>query len=435
MPAVAKAGVQMRAKLWRARGQIILVVMGLGLAQVTSGVTSAIRPQPGRDFGTRLQEAMILAVPGQVIELPEGRFELSDGLSLDVDGVILRGAGMHKTVLSFQGQRRGSEGLLIMSDQVTVEDFGIEDTRGDGIVARSVKEVTFRRVRTEWTGGPNVANGSYGIYPVQSRDILIEDSVVVGASDAGIYIGQSENVVIRGCHTEYNVAGIEIENSERVDVHQNSVAHNTGGIAVFILPNLPRKTGKQIQILDNKIWENNTPNFSPPGNAVASLAPGTGIHIIAGKVVSILRNKIGQNNTVNIAVMAYTAEFEDKEYNPFPHSILIAGNTHGESGHYPAGELGRLLRRRTGVPVPDIIWDGVVPLREWIFGAEVEERLYLNEGMDTSFANLRTMSERLFPWPVAVDRQMAEYRGTRPLPPSVRLPQDVRTGKSAARKE
>lgn len=43
----------------------------------------------------RLQEALILAEPGDEVVLGAGRYVLTDGLSLDVDGVTVRGAGMN----------------------------------------------------------------------------------------------------------------------------------------------------------------------------------------------------------------------------------------------------------------------------------------------------------------------------------------------------
>ena len=55
---------------------------------------------PGDGAQERLQEALILAEPGDEIVLETGRFDLTDGLSLDVDGVTVRGAGMHASVLS-----------------------------------------------------------------------------------------------------------------------------------------------------------------------------------------------------------------------------------------------------------------------------------------------------------------------------------------------
>ena len=44
-----------------------------------------------------------------------------------------------------------------------------------------------------------------GLYPVRTRNVLIEDSVAIGASDAGIYVGQSRDVVVRNNRAEYNV--------------------------------------------------------------------------------------------------------------------------------------------------------------------------------------------------------------------------------------
>ena len=42
-------------------------------------------------------------------------------------------------------------------------------------------------------------------------------AVAIGASDAGIY-GQSKNIIVRNSVAQYNVAGIEIENSYYADV-------------------------------------------------------------------------------------------------------------------------------------------------------------------------------------------------------------------------
>ncbi|MGC8001490.1 hypothetical protein, partial [Salmonella enterica] len=73
--------------------------------------------------------ALLDARPGDVVEMAAGRYELSDGLSLDVDGVTVKGAGPDATVLSFKGQKGAGEGLLVTSDRVTVRDLGVEDTK------------------------------------------------------------------------------------------------------------------------------------------------------------------------------------------------------------------------------------------------------------------------------------------------------------------
>jgi hypothetical protein len=94
-------------------------------------------------------------------------------------------------VLSFKGQLAGAEGLSVSASNFTIEDLAIEDAIGDALKINEGDNIVIRRVRTEWTNGPDVNNGAYGIYPVQTTNVLIEDNVAIAASDAGIYVGQS----------------------------------------------------------------------------------------------------------------------------------------------------------------------------------------------------------------------------------------------------
>src|SRR4029078_6693676 len=169
-------------------------------------------PEP--DFHKKLQLQLIQAKPGEVIELPAGKWTFDRSLSLNKSNVTIRGAGSDKTVLSFKGQVQGAEGLLInAAEHVTIEDLAIEDTKGDGLKANGCQELTIRNVRVEWTGGPDEKNGAYGLYPVQCERVLIEKSAAIGASDAGIYVGQSTQIVPRDNRAEVDVAGSESDNS------------------------------------------------------------------------------------------------------------------------------------------------------------------------------------------------------------------------------
>ena len=141
---------------------------------------------PGPLAATELQLRLIEAKPGTTITLAAGKFEIVDGLSLAVDRVTLRGAGPDATILSFAGQMTAGEGLLVTADDVRLEGFAIEDTRGDGIKSKGADRIIYRDLRVEWTGGPSEKNGAYGIYPVESQDVLIDSVTVRGASDAGI---------------------------------------------------------------------------------------------------------------------------------------------------------------------------------------------------------------------------------------------------------
>ena len=128
-------------------------------------------------------------------------------------------------------------------------------------------------------------------------DVLIEDCKVSGASDAGIYVGQSQNIVVRRNTVEKNVAGIEIENSTRADVYENLATDNSGGILVFTMPDLPTKDGRLCRVYHNKVMANNHDNFAPKGNIVATVPPGTGVMIMANDEVEVFDNTIEKNQT------------------------------------------------------------------------------------------------------------------------------------------
>ena len=314
--------------------------------------------EAGANAQERLQAALIEAKAGSIVRIGAGRFELTDGLSLDVDRVTVRGAGPDKTVLSFKGQLGAGEGLLVTSDDVVLRGFAVEDSKGDGIKSKGADRIVYKDIRVEWTGGPKATNGAYGVYPVESSDVLIDGVTVKGASDAGIYVGQSDRIIVRNSIATHNVAGIEIENSGHADVTGNLVTHNTGGILVFDLPALPRRGAGWVTVSDNKVVDNDTPNFAPKGNIVATVPTGTGVLIMAANNVTVTGNELAGHGTANIMVIAYRQPFDDKGYNPLPRHVHLAANKHGRAGFAPAMPGGAELAKALGGTLPPIFWDG-----------------------------------------------------------------------------
>jgi parallel beta-helix repeat protein len=312
----------------------------------------------GTNAQERLQGALIEAKSGDIIEIGAGRFDLTDGLSLDVDHVTIKGAGQNATILSFKGQKGAGEGLLITSDDVVLRDFAVEDSRGDGIKSKGANRIVYHDLRVEWTGGPKETNGAYGIYPVESSDVLIDGVTVKGASDAGIYVGQSKNIIVRNSVALFNVAGIEIENSYNADVHSNVAMHNTGGILIFDLPNLPQMGGHSIRVFSNRVTKNDTPNFAPKGNIVASVPTGTGIMVMANRDVHVFANALADNATTNVMVVAYKQSFTDATYNPLPRNVVVRDNEHGRAGWAPGFVGGKELAAALGGALAPIFWDG-----------------------------------------------------------------------------
>jgi parallel beta-helix repeat protein len=317
-------------------------------------------------FQRRLQTQLINAQPGDVITIPAGTHEIGRGLSLNVSGVTIRGAGMDESILSFRNQVQGAEGLLVSASDFTIEDLAIEDTRGDALKINEGSNIVIRRVRTEWTNGPDEANGAYGIYPVQTENVLLEESVAIGASDAGIYVGQSRNVIVRNNRAEYNVAGIEIENSIRADVYGNTAVNNTGGILVFDMPDLPQ-SGHSTRVYGNRIADNNTANFGAKGTPVASVPAGSGVVVNSGDRIEIFDNDIADNDTANIIISSYySTGYQGKydvadAYDPYPESIYVHGNRFSGGGGSPDGlDLQALRVAMFGFngSFPDVVWDG-----------------------------------------------------------------------------
>ena len=344
---------------------------------------------------TDVQTALIEISPGGTVAFGAGRFALRTDLSLDVDDVTIQGAGMDDTVLTFDGQTAGAQGLLVTANNFVIHDIAIEDTRGDALKVLGGDGVTIERMRVEWTAGPNETNGSYGLYPVQCKNVLIADSVVRGASDAGIYVGQSDNIIVRDNTAEDNVAGIEIENSTNADVFGNTATKNTGGILVFNLPGLEVENGAITRVYDNDINANNTENFAPSGNIVGLVPTGTGIAILAAHQVEIFGNRIGDHKSINLGVISYVPtgiEVTDPSYDQYPTAIAIHDNTLTGTSDMPTGQLGGLLISAIGelhpdppFIVPDIAWDGVVdPARTY----GPEDKICIQNNGDANFINL-----------------------------------------------
>ncbi len=313
-----------------------------------------------------LQTQFILAEPGDTITIPEGLHPIRGTLSIEgkID-LVIRGKSMDQSILSFSNQDEGAQGISITnSTNITLEGFTIQDTKGDAIKIQYTDGIVFRRVKAEWTGGPKETNGAYGLYPVQCQNVLIENSVSIGASDAGIYVGQSNDIVVRYNTAYDNVAGIEIENSNNAEVYENHSYHNTGGILIFDLPDLVQKKGGNVRVFNNLVESNNLFNFAPPGNIVGKVIPGTGVLILASSNVHVYQNTILNNKSVGTGVVSYfmTEEtIKDSLYNPYTADVHIYNNTFDRWAGLPelGYDIGKLLAVKYGRNTPDIIYDGM----------------------------------------------------------------------------
>jgi parallel beta-helix repeat protein len=373
---------------------------------------------------------LIDAKPGDVITIPAGTYHFDTSLSLNVDGVTVRGAGKDATVLDFSGQVNGAEGMLVHASDFTIEGLTLQNTKGDALKINEGQNVIIRGVRARWTGGPSTKNGAYGLYPVQIRNLLVEDSEAIGASDAGIYVGQSRNIVVRNNMVRQNVAGIEIENSTDADVHDNEATQNTGGILVFNMPNLPTP-GRATRVFHNHSYANNTANFGARGTAVASVPAGTGVIVNSNPQVEIFDNDIADNKTANVIISSYfSTGYMNKTgvaptYDPYPSAVYVYGNRFAGGGDAPDGPKLEALRVAVfGLHghISDVLWDGFVDGNKLVNGKLDPSRAICVDNGDAGVLNADGPEGFKNP---STDK--APYACTLPKLPAVEL-----TGKLAA---
>jgi parallel beta-helix repeat protein len=376
----------------------------------------------------RIQTDLILVEDGDTVHIPEGVFSIDATLSMEgKKRVVIRGAGMDRTILNFAAQSTGAEGLRVSAaEDIIIEDLTVRDAKGDAIKTMNVNGITFRRVRTDWSGKPKSSNGAYGLYPVSCSNVMIEDCVARGASDAGIYVGQSKHIIVRGCKAFENVAGIEIENSTQADVYNNEAYHNTGGILVFDLPDLPVKRGGYTRVFDNLVRDNNLANFAPKGNIVGKVPQGTGIILLAANHVEIFRNRIHNNRTVGTSINSYYItenKIRDKSYDPYPTAISVHDNEYMRKRR-PAtmrGRIGKLYRFKLkfGRNVPDIVFDGILDDKRKPVGGNYpgEDRICINANKRAGFANIDAANDFK-----NISRDLTSYICVQPSLPPVTFP-------------
>ncbi len=402
----------MKKFLWLLLFALIVLV----IVYIPASMPEYNPPRDYIDLEEEILEAFILAKDSSTIQLPEGHFLFSQSLSLDgKKHLTIKGMGMDKTILSFKGQQQGAEGIKITnSENIILEDFAIEDAAGDNLKISDTDTLTIRRIRSAWTGKVSTENGAYGIYPVLSTQVLIENCEAIGSSDAGIYVGQSQHVIIRNNKAFYNVAGIESENSSHVEIYNNQAYENTSGLLIFNLPGLT-VFGNDVKAYNNKVYNNNLKNFGVKGSIVSAVPKGTGVIIMATQNVDFYQNTIKNHKTSNLSVVSYVlfaadqdpeasslsaaaeaqgirginSNFEqDKAYNAYPGNIYIHDNTFYNNRALPtlSNDFGKLWFFKNGASIPDIAYDGILPKGTKLQDPEL--KICIQNNGDASFAYL-----------------------------------------------
>jgi len=337
-----------------------------------------------------LQSAINSMDASTTLVLGSGTFALTNQLLIRTAGAHIIGQGIDITTLDFGPvTAQVSAGVDAVGDDFLIQDLTVLDSPKDGIRVEASKGVTYRRIRATWTNASQSTNGAYGIYPVKSQNVLVENSRAENAADAGLYVGQCQHVIVRNNTVTGNVAGLEIENTQYADVYGNTAEDNTGGIVVFDLPGNPI-IGRDIRVHDNIIRNNNHVNFAA-GGTVKNIPVGTGTFAMASRRVEITHNTYQNNDTGDIALINGLAVEPDADKWMLPtatlagkfddlgllaagdgmivnfrgENIVVKDNTHSGSGTKPDVDdplkIGLLLSLQYPTdPVDSVLYDTIL---------------------------------------------------------------------------
>jgi parallel beta-helix repeat protein len=279
---------------------------------------------------------------GTTIVLGAGTFAMTNQLTLRTAGAHLIGQGIDRTTLDFGATTTQGNGVDAIGNDFLIQDLTVLDAAKDGIRVEASTGVVFRRIRATWSEPSSSSNGAYGIYPVKSQNVLVENSFAENASDAGLYVGQCQHVIVRNNTVTGNVAGLEIENTQYADVYGNTAENNTGGIVVFDLPGNPI-VGRDVRLRNNIIRNNNHVNFAS-GGTVASIPVGTGTFAMASRRVEITGNTYENNHTTDISVISGLALERDTAKWTLPTAML--SGTYADLGLLPGDPPSTIMNFR-----------------------------------------------------------------------------------------
>ncbi len=314
----------------------------------TEAATAAREPQILRvEKGQTIQSVADQAIPGDTIEVPYGIYH--EHVILDVGDIKFLGVPNDKGEWPvIDGQGVLTDGVIASGNNFEMAFFAVKNFTSNGVLVEGARNIYLHDMYIENTG-------VYGVYPVRCTDVLIERIEGTLMNDAAIYVGKSENAVIRDTLTYGNVIGVEMENTVNGEVYGNHAHDNAIGILIDLLPQLPSKISLRTKVYDNITENNNGENFSVPGSAASLIPPGAGILVFGADEVEVYNNTIRGNKTVGLAIFNLTSAFSSEEIDvgPNPEHNYYHDNIYENNGY----DADPFIKDMLGEGF-DIIWDG-----------------------------------------------------------------------------
>ena len=296
-----------------------------------------------------IQTAVNAANPGDVIFVPPGTYRetvtvLKSNIAITGPKTAIIDAsnfanGIHVGAAHF------SPGPTPVCPATAVRNFTlngltIQNARQNGIFLSGVDGYAV-------AGGRYIDNGDYGVYPSCSENGQILDTYAQGGEDTCLYVGNDVSVSLAGNRAVGCTVGIQIVNSSKVSIKDNTVQGNSAGILAIVDPLNPRTGNDNVLIESNVVEDNNRPNESTEGE-LRMIPPGTGIMNVGGDRFTVTNNTAKGNSTFGVAILFNPLFRLDPRIEPNPDNNEVQRNLAINNGFRPPPTI----------PGADLFYDG-----------------------------------------------------------------------------
>ncbi|MEW1913160.1 right-handed parallel beta-helix repeat-containing protein [Kitasatospora sp. NPDC085895] len=290
------------AAVTAAATSITTVLAALGAAPAHAiGRLHVVQP------GESIQRAVDSALPGDTVQLLPGTYPGS--VRITTPGLTLRGAGPGSVVTpgtEADGTAgdptcaAAGHGLCVAGSEqhplpgITVEALAVTGFRKNGITAAATEGMTVRATYVH-------DNGQQGISQEGSTHAVIVGNESTGNGQSGIFLANvvdskgngaidTGGTVVSGNRLTGNRIGVAVRRLRGLDVEQNEIRDNCGGIFVVGDETVPR--AGSLRVTRNRVIANN--RYCAPYAGLAHMQ-GTGILLTGADDVSVTQNELRDN--------------------------------------------------------------------------------------------------------------------------------------------
>lgn len=179
-----------------------------------------------------------------------------------------------------------------------IQGFTVRGFPGYGVYLACVSGFTIRDNTT-------VDNRTYSIFPVRSSQGRVTRNTASGTfTDACIYVGESEDVLVDHNRATDCQIGLQMENTRNVRMDRNRTTGNTAGLIVDVIPERQTLIAEDNRVTRNLIADNNRLN-SGAGSSTADIPPGIGLVINGADRTLFSHNVIKQQGFAALTLVDF----------------------------------------------------------------------------------------------------------------------------------